>query len=178
MRIRCCWCVLLFDDGAALLAHELGNVVRSAAAFAARAAPFPAAERLRTGPRARGRARALVGVADAGFDLVEEARDLSLVAGEDASREPILRGIRLGDGLVEALDLSHREEWHEQLLAEQRAGERQPRDRRRDEMPAIEDTAAEALPSGQDGPLGAGLGCRALVALDRARIDDGSEVHV
>ena len=70
-------------------------------------------------------------------------------------------------GLVEAAHLADREERHEQLLAIERALERQPGDRRGDEVAAIEDPAAEAMPSDENGPFAPGPGHRAFVPLDR-----------
>src|SRR4029077_5095377 len=60
------------DDGLALLAHELLDVVEAAAGLARRGRALPAAERLDARPRAGRRAGAAVHVDDAGLDLVEE----------------------------------------------------------------------------------------------------------
>jgi hypothetical protein len=79
---------LRVDDGAALLAHELLDVVEPEAALPGRAAALPAAERLDPRPRPGRRARAPVDVDDAGFDLVEEPGDLVVVAAEDPPVSP------------------------------------------------------------------------------------------
>ncbi len=59
---------------------------------------------------------------------------------------------------IEPAHLAHREERHEQLLAEQRAREREPRDGRRDEVALVEDAAPEPLAAEDDGALTAGPG--------------------
>src|SRR5688572_1981703 len=88
--------VLPLDHRPALLPRELGDVVRSAATLAARAAPLPSAERLRAGPGPGGRAGALVGVAHPGLDLVEEAGQLGRVPGEDPGRKAVVGRVGLG----------------------------------------------------------------------------------
>src|SRR6185312_282193 len=69
----------LLHDRAALLAHELRDVVGAAAALARGARALPAAEGLHAGPGARRRARGPVRVADPGLDLIEELLDLFLL---------------------------------------------------------------------------------------------------
>src|SRR6185437_13165248 len=116
---------------------ELGNVVGTAPAFTGGARPFPAAEGLRAGPGAGSGAGTLVGVADAGFDLVEEALHLAPVSGKDTRGEAILHLVCLGERLVQALDLAHGEERHEQLLAVERALQGQLHDRGRNEVAPV-----------------------------------------
>src|SRR5215208_2948272 len=89
------------DHRPALLPHELRNVVRPAPALPRRPGPLPTTERLRAGPRTGRRAGALVGVAHAGLDLVEETLHLGGIAREDAGREPVLRPVGLDDRVVE-----------------------------------------------------------------------------
>src|SRR3989442_7557807 len=78
----------LLDDGPALLPHELRDVIRSAPALAARPRSLPSRERLRTRPGTRGGARALVRVAHAGLDRIEETLDLFGLGREDPRGEP------------------------------------------------------------------------------------------
>src|SRR5258707_336707 len=80
-------------------------------------------------------------------------------------------GVRLGQRLVQTVHLTNREDRHEQLLPEERAGERETRHRGGDEVPPIEDSTGEPRAPQQDRPFGAGLRRGALVALDRALID-------
>src|SRR6476469_3255389 len=96
------------DHRPALLPSELGHVVWPAPALPARARPLPSGERLRTGPGAGRGAGALVGVADAGLDLVEEPLHLRGIPREDPRREAILRGVGLGERRVEAVHLADR----------------------------------------------------------------------
>src|SRR6266704_4184928 len=100
----------LLDDGPALLPHELRDVVRPAATLAARPRSLPPGEWLRPRPGARGGARPLIHVANARLDLVEEALDVLGPGRKDARREPVLRLIGLGDGLVEPRHLTDREQ--------------------------------------------------------------------
>jgi hypothetical protein len=88
---------LIADDRAALLAHELLDVIRPETALAGRPAALPAAERLDAGPRAGRRAGAAVDVDDARLDLVQEPGDLVLVAAEDPGGQPVVDGVRLGE---------------------------------------------------------------------------------
>src|SRR5580704_6033802 len=124
-----------FDYRPALLAHKLRDVIRAAPAFASGPRSLPTTERLSTRPRARRRARALIGVAHTRFDLVEEAFDLGRRARKDARREAVLRLVRFRDGFGESRDDANREERHEQLFEKERALDRQSSDRWRHEMP-------------------------------------------
>src|SRR6476659_6817775 len=83
------WIRLLLDHRSALLAGELRDVVRSASALPGRPGTLPAAERLGPGPCARRGARALVRVAHAGLDLVEEPGNLGGIAGEDTGGKAV-----------------------------------------------------------------------------------------
>src|ERR1700691_5862143 len=83
LRCRGAWRDSRFDDSAALLAQELGDVIRSTTALARRARSLPAAKWLCAGPRAGCRPGAFVGVAHASFGFVEKSRDLIGTAGED-----------------------------------------------------------------------------------------------
>src|SRR5436309_10053250 len=60
------------DQRAALLAHELGDVIRAAARLARGTAPLPASEGIDPGPGAGGGAGAPVDVHHARLDAVEE----------------------------------------------------------------------------------------------------------
>ena len=73
------------DDGVALLAQELGNVVHRQARLAGRAGALPAAERLDARPRTGRRAGSAVDVQDPCLRLVEEALDLALVLADEAN---------------------------------------------------------------------------------------------
>ena len=73
------------DDGVALLAQELRDVVHRQAGLAGGAGALPAAERLDARPGAGRRAGAPVDVQDARVDLLEEPLDLGRVL---ASRRP------------------------------------------------------------------------------------------
>src|SRR5262245_23437215 len=95
-------CRSWLDHRAALLAHELRDVVRSASPFAARARALPAGEWLRARPGAGRCPGALVDVAHPRFHFVEEARDLRFAARENPRREPVVPLVRLRDGLVES----------------------------------------------------------------------------
>src|ERR1700735_250880 len=106
-RSRGAWRNSRLDDSAALLAQELGDVVGPTSAFAGRDRGLPAAKRVRAGPGPRGRARPLVGVAHAGFNFVEEPRDLVRAAGEDAGGQSVFGVVDVCDGLVEARHLAH-----------------------------------------------------------------------
>src|SRR2546425_5143500 len=128
----------LRDDGPALLPHELRDVVRPAPTLATRPRSLPPGEWLRPRPGARGGARPLIRVANARLDLVEEALDLLGPGRKDARREPVLRLVGLGDGLVEPRHLADREQRHEHLLEEQRRRERQLDDGRRHVVAAVE----------------------------------------
>ena len=125
----------LVDDGVALLAQELGDVVHRQAGLAGRAAPLPATERLDARPRAGRRAGAAVDVQDAGLDAVEEALDLGRVLAVDAGRQAVDGVVGERQRLVERVDRMDRGERREQLVAEQpvrrRAGRRRPSARRR-----------------------------------------------
>src|SRR6185503_5567551 len=114
------------DDGPALLAQELCDVVRPAAALARRAGGLPAAEGLDARPGARRRARPPVRVGDAGLDRVEEPRDLVRVLAEDAGGEPVLRVVGALQRLVERSDRSRTEKRGEELLAPEAMLVRQP----------------------------------------------------
>src|SRR5580698_10640753 len=122
-------------DCSALLSHELRDVVRATPAFASGAGALPTTERLSTGPRARRRTRALVGVAHTRFNFVEEAFDLGRRARKDARGQAVLGFVRLRDGFGESRDDANREERHEQLFEKERALDRQSSDRWRHEMP-------------------------------------------
>src|SRR5207248_734409 len=89
------------DPHAALLAHELLDVIRPAGAASGRSARFPSAERIDAGPRAGRRARTPVRVRHAGLDAVEELLDLAVVLREDAGGQPVFRSVREIDRLVE-----------------------------------------------------------------------------
>ena len=77
-----------------------------------------------TGPRASRGAGPFVSIAHAGLDLVEEPRDLLRAPREDASREPVLGVVGVGDRFVEARDFADCEYGDEQLIAEERARQR------------------------------------------------------
>src|SRR2546426_10968681 len=62
---------------------------------------------------------------------------------KDARREPVLRLVGLGDGLVEPRHLADREQRHEQLLEEQRRRERQLDDGGRHVVAAVEHRSEE-----------------------------------
>src|SRR2546425_681177 len=134
----------LLDDGPALLPQELRDVVRPPPALSGGAGSFPAGERLRARPRARGGAAPLVHVAHAGLDLVEEALDLLGLLRKDARREAVVRFVGLRDRLIEPRHFADRQNGYKQLLHEERGRERQPGDRGRDEVAAVEPPALQA----------------------------------
>src|SRR5438445_543248 len=125
-------------------------------------------------PRAGRGPGALVHVADARLDLVEEPLDLLRLLGENPRREPVLRLVRLGDRLVQPGHLAHRDQRHEQLLQKERARERQLGDRWSDEVATVEAPARESLPTQQDRPLAPGLGNRPLEFLYGVGVDHRS----
>src|SRR5437899_658423 len=77
----------LSNPHAALLAHELLDVVRPAGATAGRAARLPAAKRVDAGPRAGRRPGAAVRIGDARLDSIEELLNLAIVFGENPGRQ-------------------------------------------------------------------------------------------
>src|SRR5664279_5332168 len=166
------------DGRATLLAHELHYVVRPASSLPARSRSLPPGERLRTGPRARRGTCALVGVADARFDLVEEARDLRVAAAVDPRREPVLGAIALGDRLLEGVDLADHEQRREELRAKERTVERQHRDRWRNIVPLRLRSARQARATHDDLALCFRLRNRALVANHRSLVDHRPEIHI
>src|SRR5947208_2452777 len=101
------------NNGAALFPHELGDVVGSTATLPGRTGAFPAAERLCPGPGTSRCAGAFVGIANPGLDLIEEARDLGRVTGEDACGETVFDPVGFADGLVQAPNLADGDEGHE-----------------------------------------------------------------
>src|SRR5690348_16705247 len=107
------------DHRAALLPQELRDVVGTAPALPRRPRALPPRERLRSGPGAGGGAGALVDVAHAGLDLVEEPLDFFGPLREDPSREAVLYLVGFRDRLVQPRDLGHGQERYEQLLEEQ-----------------------------------------------------------
>src|SRR5439155_13394338 len=168
----------LLDHGPALLPQELRDIVRPAPTLARRARSLPAGGRLRPGPCARGGAGTLVHVAHAGLDLVEEALDLLGLLREDARREAIVRFVGLRDRLIEPRHFADRQNGYKQLLHEERGRERQPGDRGRDEVAAVEPPALQALPALEDRPLLPRMRHRAREALAGGRVDHRAEVHV
>src|SRR5436190_23378830 len=86
---------------AALLAHELLDVIRPACAPSGGAARLPPAERVDPGPCARRGARATVGVRHPRLDAIEELLDLPIVLREDAGSEPVLGAVGERNRLVE-----------------------------------------------------------------------------
>src|ERR1700687_2483824 len=89
---------------ARLFPQELRDVVRSAASLARDARAFPAAKRLYARPCAGGRASTAIHVEHAGFHLVEESIDLSIVVGEQTARQTELRSICFFERLIERFD--------------------------------------------------------------------------
>src|SRR3989442_6543827 len=81
------------DQGAALFAHELGDVVRSAARLAGRSAPLPAAERVDSGPGSGGGSGAAGDVEHTRLHAIEELPDLPVVAAEQTGGGTALAGI-------------------------------------------------------------------------------------
>ena len=94
----------LVDDGVALLAQELRDVVHRQPGLAGRAAALPAAERLDARPRAGRRAGPPVDVEHARLDPVEELLDLGRVLAVDAGRQPVDRVVGERQRLVERID--------------------------------------------------------------------------
>src|SRR5437867_13056449 len=75
---------LVADERAALLTHELRDVVRPARRLPGRAAPLPAAEGIDAGPGAGGGPGAAVDVDHARFDSIKELLDFARIAAEQA----------------------------------------------------------------------------------------------
>src|SRR6185436_7531634 len=96
---------LAADERPALLAHELGDIVRSARGLSGRAAPLPAAERVDAGPCAGGGAGAAVDVDDARLDAVQELLDLLVVGREQPGGQAVVAAVREIERLVERAEL-------------------------------------------------------------------------
>src|SRR5207249_3014651 len=104
----------VFHYGLSLLMHELEQIVGTPDTLAGSAAPLPAPERLRTGPRA-GRCSALpVSVGNAEVDVLEELAHLLRVLAEDPGRQPELSLVRLLKRFVKGLEFVDGDERHEQ----------------------------------------------------------------
>src|SRR5204863_6862457 len=110
--------------------------------------------------------------------FVEEPRDIALAPREDARREAVVDLVRLQNGLVEIAHLADREHRNEQLFHEERAAERQPRDRRCDIMTPVEPIASQPFAADEDFAFLFSLGDRALEFLDGIGIDHGPEEYV
>src|SRR5438309_12100775 len=96
--------VHLVDDGLALLAHELLDVVKATARLARRGRALPATERLDTRPRPGGRSGAPVDVDDARLDLVEEAVDLGAVLRIETGGQPQDRVVGQAQRFIDRID--------------------------------------------------------------------------
>src|SRR6266516_2056923 len=121
----------VFHYGLSLLMHELEQIVGSAHTLAGSAAPLPAPERLRTGPRAGRRSTLPVSVGNAEVDVLEELAHLLRVLAEDPGRQPELGLVGLLKSLVKTLEFVDRDEWNEQFLLHQPMIRRQTRHNRR-----------------------------------------------
>src|SRR5262245_14156096 len=103
------------DTDAALLPHELLNVVRPAGTAASRSAGLPAAEGIDSGPGARRGAGLPVRVGDAGLDAIEEPLDLAIVLRKNARGQSVLRVVGQIDRGLECEHVTDDRDRHEQL---------------------------------------------------------------
>src|SRR6185295_14021998 len=104
------------DERPALLAHELGDIVRSARGLARRAAPLPAAERVDAGPGAGGGAGTAVDVHHPRLDAIEELLDLLVVGREQPGGETVVAAVRQVERIVERAELPQAGERQEHLV--------------------------------------------------------------
>src|SRR5205814_6561450 len=90
---------------AALLAHELLDIVGTAGSASCRSACFPPAKGIDTRPGAGGGAGAPVSIRDARFNPIEKLRDLTFVLGKNSGRQPVFRSVGQVDRLFERRDV-------------------------------------------------------------------------
>src|SRR6266849_5380258 len=107
---------LPLDQRAALLPHELGDVVGAAGGLARRTAPLPASEGVDPRPGAGRGAGAPVDVDDARLDPIEELLDLRLVPAEQTGGETVLGPVREIDRLIERVELPQAGDRQEHLV--------------------------------------------------------------
>src|SRR5262249_46211576 len=107
------------DKGLALLAHELGDVVRPESALATGARTFPATERLHARPGASGRATAPIAVGHPGLNVPEKLQSLTFLVGENPGREAVFVVVGKLDGFVERFDFGDGKHRREILVLEQ-----------------------------------------------------------
>src|SRR5438552_1275767 len=142
------------DQRAALLAHELGDVVGSTARLAGRSAPLPAAERVDSGPRPGGGSGTAVDVHHSRLDAIEEPPDLPVVAAEQTGGETVLGAIGEIERLVQGVDLPQTGDRQEHLVVRETVVLGQARDDRGlHEETVVVGLALELLAARQDPPV-------------------------
>src|SRR5881275_2270928 len=162
----------VFHYGLSLLMHELEQIVGTPDTLAGSAAPLPAPERLRTGPRP-GRSSTLpVSVGHAEVDVLEELAHLLRVLAENPGRQPELGLVGLLKSLVKALELVNRDERHEQFLLHQPVIRRQTRHNCRRNIVSFGQLSLRSFSTRQDlAAVLLRLLDRSLILLERLIID-------